>query len=218
MVKVAASGGVPRASRLDRRKVRTRQALIDAAVRLIAEGRGERASIAEITEEADIGFGSFYNHFGSKEQLFGTASGELLEQWGQVIDRACADISDPAEVFAVSLRISGRLGWTHPDIARFLAGAGLAALDAPCGLAPRALRDIRAGQAAGRFTVTNAEVALSAVAGGLLGLLRVCQRQPERVSETTVDQLAEALLRMLGVPASEAARLVALPLPATGTW
>ena len=109
MVEAAAAGGVPRASRLDRRKARTRQALIDAAVRLIAEGRGERASIAEITEEADIGFGSFYNHFDSKEQLFGTASGELLEQWGQVIDRACGDISDPAEVFTVSLRISG--GW-----------------------------------------------------------------------------------------------------------
>jgi len=155
MAKVAAAGGVPRASRLDRRKARTRQALIDAAVRLIAEGRGERASTAEITEEADIGFGSFYNHFDSKEQLFGTASGEL-EQWGRVIDQACADISDPAEVFAVSLRISGRLGWTHPDIARFLTGVGLEALDAFRGLAPRALRDIRAGQAAGRFTVTRA--------------------------------------------------------------
>jgi hypothetical protein len=57
-----------------------------------------------------------------------------------------------------------------------------------------------------------------AVAGGLLGLLRLCERNPERVSEATVDQLAEALLRMLGVPAPEAARLVALPLPATGTW
>jgi len=51
-----------------------RQALIDAAVRLIAEGGGERASIAEITEAADIGFGSFYNHFDSKEQLFETAA------------------------------------------------------------------------------------------------------------------------------------------------
>jgi AcrR family transcriptional regulator len=65
MAKVIAAGGKPGASRLDRRKARTRQALIDAVVRLIAKGRGERASIAEITEEADIGFGSFYNHFGS---------------------------------------------------------------------------------------------------------------------------------------------------------
>jgi hypothetical protein len=56
------------------------------------------------------------------------------------------------------------------------------------------------------------------VAGGLLGLLRLCQRQPERVTETTVDQLTETMLRMLGVPAPESARLVALPLPPTGAW
>ena len=74
MAEAASAAGAPKVSRLDRRKARTRQALIDAAVRLIAEGRGDRASIAEITEEADIGFGSFYNHFDSKEQLFQTAS------------------------------------------------------------------------------------------------------------------------------------------------
>ena len=45
----AGAPGSPRVSRLDRRKARTRQALIDAAVRLIAEGRGDRASIQEIT-------------------------------------------------------------------------------------------------------------------------------------------------------------------------
>jgi AcrR family transcriptional regulator len=218
MVRTAAAGGAPAASRLDRRKARTRQALIDAAVRLIAEGRGERASIQEITETADVGFGSFYNHFESKDQLFQTASGEVLERWGQMIDRACAGISDPAEVFAVSLRISGRLGWTHLDIADFLTGAGLDLLDAPRGLAPRALRDIEAGQAAGRFTIPSAEIALAAVAGGLLGLLRLRQRHPDRVEESAVDQLAEAVLRLLGVPAPEAARLAALPLPPTRTW
>jgi hypothetical protein len=116
------------------------------------------------------------------------------------------------------MRISGRLGWTHPDIAGFLTGAGLDALDVPVGLAPRALRDIEAGQAAGRFTVADAEIALSAVAGGLLGLLRICQRHPERVTEAAVDQLAEAELRLLGVPADEAARLVAVPLPPIEAW
>jgi hypothetical protein len=105
-----------------------------------------------------------------------------------------------------------------PDIAGFLTGAGLHALDIPVGLGPRALRDIQAGQAAGRFTVPDAEIALSAVAGGLLGLLRLCERNRERVSGATVDQLAGAVLRMLGVPAPEAACLVALPVPPTGTW
>ncbi len=218
MAEAASATGAPKVSRLDRRKARTRQALIDAAVRLIAEGRGDRASIQEITEEADIGFGSFYNHFDSKEQLFQTASQEVLERWGQMIDRASAGLTDPAERFAVGMRISGRLGWTHPDIAGFLTGAGLDALDIPTGLAPRARRDIQAGQATGRFTVPGADIALSAVAGGLLGLLRTGQHHPERVTETTVDQLAEAVLRLLGVPAPEAARLVTLPLPDAGTW
>jgi AcrR family transcriptional regulator len=218
MAEAASATGAPKVSRLDRRKARTRQALIDAAVRLIAEGRGDRASIQEITEEADIGFGSFYNHFESKEQLFQTASQEVLERWGQMIDRASAGLTDPAERFAAGTRISGRLGWTHPDIAGFLTGAGLDALDIPTGLAPRARRDIRAGQATGRFTVPDADIALSAVAGGLLGLLRTGQHYPERVTETTVDQLAEAVLRLLGVPAPEAARLATLPLPDTGTW
>lgn len=218
MAEAAVTGQASRTSRLDRRKARTRQALIDAAVRLIAEGREDRASIQEITDAADIGFGSFYNHFDTKDQLFQTASEEVLERWGQMIDRACAGMSDPAELFAVSLRISGRLGWSHPEMARFLTGAGLDVLDTPRGLAPRALRDIKAGQAAGRFTVADAEIALSAVAGGLLGLLRLRQWHPERIDKASVDQLAEASLRMLGVPASEAARIAALDLPGIEAW
>ncbi|MEV5713033.1 TetR/AcrR family transcriptional regulator [Amycolatopsis mediterranei] len=218
MAQQAAGDNAPVGTRLDRRKARTRQALVDAAVRLIAEGRGERASIQEITEAADIGFGSFYNHFDSKEVLFRTASEEVLERWGQLIDRACAGLDDPAEVFATSLRISGRLGWTHPDLARFLTGAGLGLLDVSWGLAPRARRDIEAGQAAGRFTGTHPDIALSAAAGGLLGLLRVHQDRPGDVGESAVDQLAAALLRMLGVPARDAGRVATRPLPEIEAW
>jgi len=207
----AAPAAAARPNRLDRRKARTRQALIDAAARLIADGRGDRASIQEITETADIGFGSFYNHFDSKDQLFATASADMLERWGQMIDQACAGIADPAEVFAVSFRISGRLGRTHPDIARFLTGAGLNVLGSPTGLAPRALRDIKAGQEVGRFVALDAETMLSTVAGGLLGLLHHSQRDPGRVTEEAVDQLTE-------VPAAEAARLAALPVPDTSAW
>jgi AcrR family transcriptional regulator len=218
MAQTATTGKATGVTRLDRRKARTRQALIDAAVGLIAEGRGERASIQEITEAADIGFGSFYNHFESKDELFRTASEAVLERWGQMIDRACAEMDDAAEVFAASFRVSGRLGWTHPDLARFITGAGLDLLDIPRGLAPRALRDIKLGQAAGRFTLPHADIALSTVAGGLLGLLRLHQRHPEQIDENTVDQLAEALLRMLGIPAREAKRIAARKLPDVAGW
>ena len=200
-------------SRIDRRKARTREALIDAAVRLIADGRGDRASIQEITDTADVGFGSFYNHFESKEQLFRTASERLLERWGQTIDAACDGMTDPAEIFAVSFRISGRLGWTNQAMARFLVGGGLDLVDAGLGLAPRALRDIKAGQASGRFTIGSAEVGLTAAAGALLGLLRLRLSRQRGLRVDVVDDTAGALLRMLGVPAAEAARLASRPLP-----
>ena len=208
----------PGESRLGRRKARTRQALVDAAVLLIAEGRGDRASIQEITEAADIGFGSFYNHFESKEQLFEVVSEETLERWGRMIDRATEDISDSAEKFAVSLRLSGRLGWTHPDIASFIAGGGFGLLDSTSGLAPRAARDIAAGQAAGRFSFPDTRIALSAVAGGLIGLLRLREQEAEGIDESDVDQLTEACLRLLGVRATEARRLAHRPLPTGDHW
>lgn len=200
-------------TRLDRRKARTRRALVDAAIRLIGEGRGERATVQEITEEADVGFGSFYNHFESKEQLFATAAGELLEGWGQMLDGATAGIEDPAEVFVTSLRISGRLGWTHPDLARFLSLAGFELLRRPDGLAPRALRDIRVAQEAGRFVPIQAEAALAATAGGLIALLTLQAEHPGQVTEQTVDDLARGVLRLLGLPDDEAAAIVARPLP-----
>jgi hypothetical protein len=136
---------------------------------------------------------------------------------GQVIDRACADISDPAEVFAVSLRISGRLGWTHPDIARFLTGVGLESVDASRGLAPRALRDIRAGQAAGCFhrhrradrAQRRGRRPARAAAVARADIRNEWMRHPWTSS-------AEACLRLLGVPAPEAARLAAASLPPDG--
>ena len=51
-------------NRLERRKQRTRAALIQAAQALIAEGR-LNVPILEITQAADVGMGSFYNHFDS---------------------------------------------------------------------------------------------------------------------------------------------------------
>ena len=202
-----------RANRLDRRKARTRQSLIDAAVRLIADGRGDRASIQEITDDADIGFGSFYNHFTSKEQLFQTASEEVLERWAQMIDAACAGLDDPAEVFAISLRISGRLAWTHPEIAGFITGAGLQLLDTARGLAPRALRDIRAGQAAGRFTIRERGDRAQRRRRRTPRPPAAPRAPTRRVTETSVDELTEACLRFLGIPAAEARRLARLRLP-----
>src|SRR5947209_4100851 len=129
-------------NRLERRKQRTRAALIKAAQRLIAEGR-VNVPVLEITQAADVGMGSFYNHFDSKDQLFQAAVNEVLDDLGALLDRLTADDEDPAETFARSFRLVGRLFRRRPEMTRVLLNSGLTMISAERGLAPRALRDIR---------------------------------------------------------------------------
>ena len=56
----------------ERRRARTRAALVSAALGFLVEGRTDVA-VQEITEAAGVGQGSFYNHFVSKEALYDAA-------------------------------------------------------------------------------------------------------------------------------------------------
>ena len=179
---------------------------------LVSPQYAER-SIAEITEAADVGLGSFYNHFARKPELFDAAVAEVLEEHGALIDAATADVSDPAEAFAVGVRYTGRLVITHPQIAQILATKGMSLLDATTGLAPRLRRLLVAGQKSGRFADIRPEVAAVSVGGSLLGLLHLWLGAPELVDESWCDEMVERLLVMLGLDAADAAKLARAPLP-----
>ena len=202
----------PPGNRLDRRKARTRAALIRAAQTLIAEGR-THVPILEITQAADVGMGSFYNHFETKEQLFEAAVEDVMDAYGELLDRVTRQIEDPAEVFAASFRLTGRLHRREPELSKVLLTNALQLLSAPNGLAPRARRDIEAGAAAGRFDITDLDVAVTMAAGALIALGQLLHDQPDRDVDETTDRVTEDLLRMLGLSRRQAQRIVSLPLP-----
>ena len=199
-------------NRLERRKAQTRAALIRAAQTLIAEGR-TNVPIMEITQAADVGMGSFYNHFETKEQLFEAAVEDVMDAYGQLLDRLTSDIEDPVEVFACSFRLTGRLYRREPELSRVLLNNVLRLLSADSGLAPRARRDIAAAVDAGRFDVEDLDVAVTMAAGVLLALGQLLHDQPDRDVEETTDRVTEDLLRMFGVPRRRAQRICSLPLP-----
>ncbi len=201
-------------TRVDRRKARTRQALVRAARRILAERGTTDVSIQEITDTADVGFGSFYNHFESKSELFEVAVREVLEEYGASLDLACTDLTDAAEVYAVGVRMTARLALTQPAVAQVLLQVGLSYPSEDQGLAPRALRDIRRGIADGRFTVEDARLGLIATAGCILAFLQAALDQRDELNESDADSLAEMLLRMLGMTARSAHTVARRPLPA----
>jgi AcrR family transcriptional regulator len=202
-------------NRLDRRKARTRAALVAAARELLASRDPAEVSIQEITDTADVGFGSFYNHFESKADLFDAAMEEVLEDYGALFDTLTANMDDPAEVFASATRMTVRMVKTHPQIAKILQRTGLQYLTAPHGLGPRALRDLQRAKDAGRFRIDDPKVAQVCAGGATLGVLSLLTTSNPRSKaiDTAADELVTNLLRMFGLPDEEAREIAHRPLP-----
>lgn len=204
-------GQRPGQSRVERRKERTRAALINAAQAVIAAGKLS-VPVLDITQAADVGIGSFYNYFDSKDQLFQAALDEVVDAHGALLD-GLSEVDDPAETFARSFRLTGRMFRRRPQESRVLLNSGMGAILSERGLAPRALRDITAANRAGRFRIADPELALALAAGALLALGQLLHNQPDRDDARATDQMAEDLLRIYGVSADEAHEICCRPLP-----
>ncbi|MEU2165829.1 TetR family transcriptional regulator [Streptomyces chengbuensis] len=203
-----------RRNRFERRRAETRQALVRAARQILAESGHTSASIHAIAERADVGFGSFYNHFAGKPDLFDAAVADALEEYSQAVDERLQSVDDPAERVAGGLRLSARMADSYPEIMRILCHSELGRLCAGRGLAPRAQRDVAQGIASGRFTVADPMIALTALNGSLLALLELWFSRPEADSDQAAGVMAEMLLHMLGLSPDEARDLARRPLPA----
>ena len=199
-------------NRLERRKARTRSALVSAAQSFLAAGK-PNVPILEITQAADVGMGSFYNHFDSKEELFQAAVNEVLDELGAILDKLTSEGEDPAETFARSFRLVGQLFRRRPEMSRVLLNTGLTLISADRGLAPRALRDIDAATRAGRFSVDDPVLGLAVAGGALMGLGQLLHDQPERDDVETADRVTRDVLIMFGLPADDAEEICRRPLP-----
>lgn len=198
-----------------RQRAQTRAALIKAAQRLIAENR-TNVAILEITQLADVGMGSFYNHFESREHLFEAAVDDALEQQGDFLDQITTDLDDPAEAFARSFRLVGRLHRLVPELSKVILSQGAALVTSDHGLAPRALRDIRAAVEAGRFADTDTTAALLITGGAALSLAQHIHENPDTDDAALTDTVTQSLLVMLGLGSDDARAIVRRPLPDVG--
>ncbi|MFI9614973.1 TetR/AcrR family transcriptional regulator [Streptomyces sp. NPDC052023] len=205
---------VSRRNRYERRRAETRQALVRAARQILAESGDTNASIHAIAERADVGFGSFYNHFTGKPDLFDAAVADALEEYARAVDERLRGVGDPAERIACGIRLSARMAGSYPEIMRILCHSGIGRICAGRGPDPRAKRDLEQGIASGRFSVADPVVALTALNGSLLALLELWLNQSHADSDRAAGTMAEMLLHMLGLSRDEARDVARRSLPA----
>ncbi len=213
------SGGSPpgdtvELGRVERRKARTREALLAAARQLFAARGMERTTIAEIADHADVAIGSFYNYFRTKEELLDALIEAELSAQLRLLELRQARVADPAEKISVAHRHLVRAAQTDADWAWLMVR-----LEAPHRVAwsvfgDAASEDLRAGIEAGRFHVANPALALNASGGALFAVIHA-QLVGEASPDAAVEH-AEGVLRSFGLDRADAAEVARRPLPDAG--
>ncbi len=168
-------------------------------------------TIQEITDAADVGFGSFYNHFESKEAIVGAIIRETIEPFGAALDGIADALEDPAEILAASIRHTLRKAMADDVWGRFRFTSGLEVPLTEIALFDRLSRDIKAGVKAGRFDTTDLECVVVVVGGAVFAVMRAWFRRA--LGDDAPERAAAAVLRLVGVSQKEAGRLATRPLP-----
>lgn len=204
----------PKISRLEvgnRRRLRTRGSLIAAARRIAATRGLEGTPISEITDEAGVGVGSFYNHFSSKEELLTAVISDTFEAHGEALDRLHEGQSDVAEIIAQNIRLTVQLVDHDPIWGWFAVRTGLYTPQFQSSLGGRLERDLKKGFTSGRFASSDEKTTVAAFGGALMGVMRI--KLEGELPHDADRSLAEELLRLLGLDRKEAKEIADRPLP-----
>jgi len=202
------------ANRAERRRLRTRAALLAAAREVFAFQGAGAATIQDITEAADVAKGSFYNHFDSKQAILRAVAEETLAELARALDVLTEPMrDDPARVIAICLRHTLRACVENPMLGWFTLRAGEVIAVGDVALGSYGRRDLRRGIESGRFHFDDLELACTMIGGGAEALLR--RRLEGELPAEADEAFTTHALRLLGVPDDEASAIAGEELAAT---
>jgi len=188
-------------TRTDRRKVRTRAALIAAGQELIREGRDANASIQTITDLADVGFGSFYNHFATKDELFDAAVAGAMTDYLDWLDEHLPEGATPVQRLYESVRLTGRLALELPATAAVLARRFTVVEVSNDSLGQRMRNDVTSAISTAKHPLSSNEIAILSVAamGAMQTVLSATQTLTAEETAEAGEVLASGVLRLLSL-------------------
>lgn len=191
------------------RRLKMRRRLVESAMLVFADKGAGASVIQEVVAEADVSQGTFYNYFSTNEDLLAAVVDELSNELMSTIESVVGGIDDPARRIATGIRLYLHTAQTYPVLARFICGVRLQTANSNNLLFSLLPPDIEEGIAKGRFVATPMPVALNLIAGTVIAAVACIA---EGADPGFADHIAEAILRGLGAPISEAKDIVARPL------
>ncbi len=108
-----------------RRKAATRARIIEAALNLLSRQEYSATTIEQITEAADVGKGTYFNYFPSKEHLLNEVGKEQLSIIQAIDENTLVTPADAKKVFKDLFFVLAKLFIENPVLARNLILANL---------------------------------------------------------------------------------------------
>ncbi len=96
-------------SRRERKKIQSKQTILQAAVHVFSTKGFQETSIADIMNQADLGIGTFYNYFESKEDVLKCLLKSVVEEICQAFEKFVEDKCAPADILEKTVMLSARL-------------------------------------------------------------------------------------------------------------
>lgn len=199
-------------ARLAQKRERTRHALVAAARDLVYERGHDKIAIQDITRKADVGLGTFYNYFDTKDHIFEAVLAEIREQFNQGLEIIRKPVKDPAMILALTLKYSLQQAQDNQDWNCFLTWSGLSPEDHRLEQdEEQCLEDIQRGAEAGRFRVDDVYYTRSLI----MGMVRHINYEIAhgRLGRSAIEDTVRYILRMLGLPDVVAKALADTRLP-----
>jgi AcrR family transcriptional regulator len=125
----------------ERKKARTRQALVDAALRLFAERGFEATTVADIADAADVSPRTFFTYFPAKEDVLFAGAKDRIERLRDALAKRAPD-----ESFLDALRRAARDVLTDPTFQAEAQRTHMRVIGANPALGARALQDLLAAE------------------------------------------------------------------------
>ncbi|NMD09292.1 MAG: TetR/AcrR family transcriptional regulator [Phyllobacteriaceae bacterium] len=204
--------------RVAQRQARNREALVQAGYRVMSKKGIDQATMQEIASLADVGAGTVYSYFKSKDELAIAVLERLMHDLALRIEAVTNTFSDPAQVYAFGVRTVIEAATGDNRWKQLLYRSEVMADAMFRCMGPFAIRDLENATKAGRFMVADAQLTWRMATHSIVGVaLAVTQGhlRADAQQETVVR-----LLCMTGIGETEAIDLANRkrpPLPVEGS-
>lgn len=188
-----------------RRRGKTRQKLVAAAKTVMANAPAEAVTIDQITQSANVGRGSFYNHFSSMDDLFASTLEDLISDIGHSFAAGRRAFDDIADFAAWSIQFLVQRAVDDPQLGWFIANNVKSQPLLKAHIDPRARAAVIHGAQEGRFQLPDPELWLSIGMASTTAFIRGCLEGRFVVTQS-VD-LAASILQAAGLSRSEAKQI-----------